>query len=201
MICTEQCLLRWAFIEGGRTFLNMCVGFCRVLEAETDTASIIIFLLQWLVWCHVTEFLSKKEWMYRLWDKPSSHLVAHLCPALWDSTVHQVPLSMGFSKQEYWSGLLVPSPGDLPNLAFEPGSPTLQADSSPSESLTSHRTFQIITYALSSLTQKPGRSHLGNNGVSIFKQTSLQLRGESPDLYKSLCLWEINSYHAKPLRG
>ena len=41
---------------------------------------------------------------------------------------HQDPLSMGFSKQEYWSGLLFPSPGDLPNPGIEPGSPALQAD-------------------------------------------------------------------------
>ena len=46
----------------------------------------------------------------------------------------QVPLSMGFSRQEYWSGLLFPSPGDLPGPGIEPGSPTLQADSLLSES-------------------------------------------------------------------
>ena len=40
---------------------------------------------------------------------------------------------MGFSKQEYWSGLPFPSPGDLPDPAIEPGSPTLQADALPSE--------------------------------------------------------------------
>ena len=45
----------------------------------------------------------------------------------------QVPVSMEFSKQEYWSGLPFPSPGDLPNPGIEPGSPTLQADSLPSE--------------------------------------------------------------------
>ena len=41
---------------------------------------------------------------------------------------HQDPLSMGFSKQEYWSGVLFPSPEDLPNPGIEPGSPALQAD-------------------------------------------------------------------------
>ena len=46
---------------------------------------------------------------------------------------HQVPLSMEFSRQEYWSGLPFPSPEDLPNLGVKPGSPTLQADSLPSE--------------------------------------------------------------------
>ena len=38
------------------------------------------------------------------------------------------PLSMGFFRQEYWSGLPFPSPGDLPNPGIEPGSPALQAD-------------------------------------------------------------------------
>ena len=41
----------------------------------------------------------------------------------------QSPLSMGFSRQEYWSGLPCPLPGDLPNLGIEPRSPTVQADS------------------------------------------------------------------------
>ena len=41
----------------------------------------------------------------------------------------QTPLSMGFSRQEYWSGLLFPSTGDLPDPRIEPGSPALQADS------------------------------------------------------------------------
>ena len=39
------------------------------------------------------------------------------------------PLSMRFSRQGYWSGLLFPSLGDLPNPGIEPGSPALQADS------------------------------------------------------------------------
>ena len=43
--------------------------------------------------------------------------------------IHQAPLSMGFSRKEYWSGLPLPSPGDLPNPGTEPGSPTLQANS------------------------------------------------------------------------
>ena len=43
----------------------------------------------------------------------------------------QAPLSMGFSRQEYWSGLPFPSPGDLPDLGIEPVSPELQADSLP----------------------------------------------------------------------
>ena len=46
----------------------------------------------------------------------------------------QAPPSMGFSRQEYWSGVPFPSLGDLPDPRIEPGFPTLQADSLPSES-------------------------------------------------------------------
>ena len=47
--------------------------------------------------------------------------------------VYQNPPSMGFSRQEYWSGLPFPSSGDLPTPGIEPWSPTLQADALPSE--------------------------------------------------------------------
>ena len=42
--------------------------------------------------------------------------------------VHQAPPSMGFSRQEYWSGLPFPSLGNLPNPGIEPRSPALQED-------------------------------------------------------------------------
>ena len=45
----------------------------------------------------------------------------------------QAPLSMGFFRQEYWSGLPCPPPGDLPDPGIEPMSPALQADSLPSD--------------------------------------------------------------------
>ena len=41
------------------------------------------------------------------------------------TVAYRAPLSMGFSKQEYWSGLPFPSPGDLPDPGIEPGSPAL----------------------------------------------------------------------------
>ena len=44
------------------------------------------------------------------------------------TVAYQGPLSMGFSRQEYWSGLPFPSPGDLPSPGIEPRSPALQAD-------------------------------------------------------------------------
>ena len=51
----------------------------------------------------------------------SSFSCVWLFGTLWTVT-HQAPLSMGFSRQEYWSGLLCPPPGDLPNLGIEPRS-------------------------------------------------------------------------------
>ena len=52
-----------------------------------------------------------------------------------DYVALQAPVSMGFSRQEYWSGLPFPSPGDLPDPEIERGSPASQADSLPSELL------------------------------------------------------------------
>ena len=49
------------------------------------------------------------------------------------TAAQQAPLSMGFPRQEYWSGLLFLFPGDLPNPGIELGSLALQADSLPSE--------------------------------------------------------------------
>ena len=51
------------------------------------------------------------------------------CPTLCDPMdsllAHQAPLSVGFSRQEYWSGLPFPPPGDLPHPGIEPVSPLL----------------------------------------------------------------------------
>ena len=62
--------------------------------------------------------------------------VARLCPTLcdpMDNIAHEAPLFIGFSRQEYWSGLPFPFLADLPNPGIELGSPALQADSVPSE--------------------------------------------------------------------
>ena len=69
-------------------------------------------------------------WLYVLCS------VIQLCLTLvtpW-ATVHQVPLSMGFSRQEDLCGLPCPPPGELPNPEIEPRSPALQVDSLPGES-------------------------------------------------------------------
>ena len=61
--------------------------------------------------------------------------VTQSCPTLatpW-TVASKVPLFTGLSRQEYWSGLPFPSPGDLPDPRIEPMSPELQADSLPTE--------------------------------------------------------------------
>ena len=64
-------------------------------------------------------------------ESKSQVLVAQLCPTLFDpmDLAHQAPLSMEFSRQEYWSGLPLPSPGDLPNPGIKCVSSALQTDS------------------------------------------------------------------------
>ena len=61
-------------------------------------------------------------------------LLSHvqLFMTLW-TVARQAPLSMGFSRQEYWSGLPFPSPGHFPNPGTKPGSRALQADALSSE--------------------------------------------------------------------
>ena len=56
----------------------------------------------------------------------------------------QAPLSVEFSRQEYWSGLTFPSSGDLPDPGIESGSPALQADSSPSELPGKQKTYSTV---------------------------------------------------------
>ena len=62
-------------------------------------------------------------------------LVLKSCPTLatpW-TIAYQAPLSMGFSRQEYWHRLPFPSPGDLPDPGLEMWTPALQADSLPTK--------------------------------------------------------------------
>ena len=96
-----------------------------------------IFTVSGLIFRSLKHFLSL--FLYMVWGNVlisffyifGGDLFTKSCPILvipW-TIAHQVPLSMRFSRQEYWSGLSLPSPGDLPNPRIEPGSPALQADS------------------------------------------------------------------------
>ena len=65
-------------------------------------------------------------------EKVKSLSRVRLSGTLW-TVAQQAPPFMGFSRQEYWSGLPFPSPGDLPDPGIEPGSPALEVDTLTSE--------------------------------------------------------------------
>ena len=74
-----------------------------------------------------------------------------LCVTLW-TTACQAPLSVGFSRQQYYSGLPGPPPGDLSDPGIKPGSPALQSDSlllshqgSPLYIITIYKTIEIFS--------------------------------------------------------
>ena len=66
-------------------------------------------------------------------------------PSVMSDSLQPHGLSMGFSRQEYWSGLPFPSPGDLPDPGLEPGSPALQADSLPSQPPRSYALYVLTS--------------------------------------------------------
>ena len=72
------------------------------------------------------------SWIWKVKVKVKSLSRVRLFATLW-TIAHQAPPSMGFSRQEYWSGLPFPSPGDLPDPGIEPKSPALRADNLTSE--------------------------------------------------------------------
>ena len=71
---------------------------------------------------HLPPRLVSEQWTYDLCHAVLSHF---------SPVTHQVSLSMVFSRQECWTGLPCPPPGDLPDPGTEPMSPALQADSLP----------------------------------------------------------------------
>ena len=75
--------------------------------------------------CHIYDIIYNNYIWYNLFYIYIYIYIYDIC------TAHQAPLSMGFSRQEYWSGLPFPFPGDLPNPGMDPGSPALQVDSLP----------------------------------------------------------------------
>ena len=70
----------------------------------------------------------KNQFSLRIGGECYSLSRARLFATPW-TAAHQAPLSMVFSRQGYWRGFPFPSPGDLPDLGIEPGSPVLQEDS------------------------------------------------------------------------
>ena len=83
------------------------------------------------------------------WPLYFGGLVTKSCPTLMSprTVAGKTPLSIGFSRREYWSGLPFPSPGDLPGPGIKPRSPALEADSLPTELPGKQCNFSKITLA------------------------------------------------------
>ena len=93
--------------------------------------------------------------------------VTQLCPALcdpMDCSLHQASPSMGFSRQEYWSGLPFPSPGDVPDPGIKPRSPALQADALPSEPPGKIYAEGPLNFKAALALPHAGLIHLGRGG-------------------------------------
>ena len=123
-----------------------------LMSSNTENCRIICHDYQWCYYFTPisTYFIASHTWQHhdflRGWlymsvsrvlaqSLKQAVLVFELCPTLCylPTVAHQAPLSMGFSKQDYWSEYPFPSPMDLPDPGINPESHALQADSLPSE--------------------------------------------------------------------
>ena len=98
------------------------------LERQHDYTN--MYLLKTMSWADMQKSKRPRENESEKWKWSRSVLRLFVTP--WN-VAYQAPLSMGFSRQEYWSGLPFPSSGDLPNPGIKLWSPALQADALPSE--------------------------------------------------------------------
>ena len=104
-----------------------------------------------------------------------------LFATLW-TLAYQAPPSMLFSRQEYWSGLPFPSPGDLPDPGMEPRSPALRADALPSEPPGKQRESPALSQrphlqvGRRGCPATPGASVCGGAGVAGWGQSPGRLR-------------------------
>ena len=114
-------------------WLQSCPTLCNPIDSSPPGSSVPgILQARTLEWVAIS---FSHAWKWKL--KVKSLSCVRLFKTPW-TVAYQPPPSMGFSRQEYWSGLPLPSPlpspGDLLNPGIEPRSPTLQADSLPAES-------------------------------------------------------------------
>ena len=103
------------------TFIGVCFGNLYFIKDLSTLSIVNLFALNSL--------------LYSLQFSSVQSLSCVLLFATPWMVAHQAPLLMGFSRQEYWSGLPFPTPGDLPNPVIKPASPALHADSLPSKPL------------------------------------------------------------------
>ena len=110
--------------------LQLCLTLCDPIDGSPLGSSVPgILQARILEWVAIS-FSNAWNWTVKV--KSLSRVWLFATP--W-TVAYQAPLSMGFSRQEYWSGLPFPSPGDLSHPGIKPRSPALRADSLPAEPL------------------------------------------------------------------
>ena len=108
--------------------LQSCLTLCDPIDGSPPGCLVPgILQARTLEWVAIS---FSNVWKWKVKVKSPSRVWLFATP--W-TAAHQAPPSMGFSRQEYWSGLPFPSPGDLPDPGIEPRSPALEADALTSE--------------------------------------------------------------------
>ena len=102
------------------------------------------------------------------------------------AVAHQAPPSLGFSRQEYWTGLPFLPPGDLPDSGIEPVSPSLQADTLPSEP-----PEKPIACQKSGLISRVGRGLALKGSFSCGAEGGLEGHRGAPKLVRSDPTWLV----------
>ena len=113
----------------GWLFLHLRIPSCKLFAVRAYQESRIKSLSVCMSWSH--DARKTIAWIKSILHMCLSLSWFWLCDP-W-TIAYQDPLSVGFPRQEYWSALPFPPPGDLPNRGIKPASPALQADSVPSE--------------------------------------------------------------------
>ena len=113
------------------------------------------------------------------------------------TVAYQAPQSMEFSRQEYWSVLPFPSPGDLPDPGTEPRSPALQADALLSEPPGKPIQYKAVSSPRPVLTVLPHHGSLKMQGKNIFKPLRLK-RTEQASNQQNCCCSRSGSGPGKP---
>ena len=123
-LCTQVCVK----VKVKMLVTQWCLTLCDLMDCSPPGSSVHgISQAEILEWVAIS-FSNAWKWKVRV--KLLSRVQLLATP--W-TAAYQAPLSLGFSRREYWSGLPFPSPGDLPDPEIELRTPALQADSLPSE--------------------------------------------------------------------
>ena len=119
-------ILEWVVMLSSRGFTDPGIELSSSATLESQAGTLLLSHQGSPKWGYTSNFY------FLTFKKSLSHVRLFATP--W-TVAYQASPSMGFSRQEYWSGLPFPSPGDLLNPGIEPGSPALEADALTSEPL------------------------------------------------------------------